>query len=106
MRRTSGDPVVKNPPCNVGDVALIPGQETKIPHATKQLNLRLQLLSMCAPELCTTARVCVASMMPHTATKTQCSQIHSFKTIMRYYLRLVRMNIIKKSATTDAEEAV
>ena len=34
-----GDPMVKNPPCNVGDVALIPGQETKIPHATEQLNL-------------------------------------------------------------------
>ena len=32
--------MVKNPPCNVGDVALIPGQETKIPHATEQLNLR------------------------------------------------------------------
>ena len=26
-------PVVKNPSCNAGDVSLIPGQGTKIPHA-------------------------------------------------------------------------
>ena len=26
-------PVVKNPPCNAGDVGLIPGQGTKVPHA-------------------------------------------------------------------------
>ena len=34
-----GGPVVKNPPCNVGDVGLIPGQGTKIPHAVGQLSL-------------------------------------------------------------------
>ena len=33
-----GGPVVKNPPCNVGDVGLIPGQGTKIPHAVGQLS--------------------------------------------------------------------
>ena len=33
-----GDPMVKNLPCNAGDVCLIPGQGTKIPHAMKQLN--------------------------------------------------------------------
>ena len=27
-----GSPVVKNPPSKVGDVGLIPGQETKTPH--------------------------------------------------------------------------
>ena len=27
-----GGPVVKNPPSNVRDADLIPGQETKIPH--------------------------------------------------------------------------
>ena len=36
---SSGDfpdgPVVKNPPCNAGDVDLIPGQGTKITHATE-----------------------------------------------------------------------
>ena len=30
-----GGPVVKNPPYNAGDVGSIPGQGTKIPHATE-----------------------------------------------------------------------
>ena len=30
--------MVKNPPYNAGDVGLIPGQETKIPHAAGQLS--------------------------------------------------------------------
>ena len=32
----SGGPVVKNPPCNAGDVGSVPGQGTKIPHAVKE----------------------------------------------------------------------
>ena len=31
-----GGPVVKNPPSNAGDVDLIPGRGTKIPHAAGQ----------------------------------------------------------------------
>ena len=31
-----GGPVVKNPPCNLGDSGLIPGQVTKIPHTSEQ----------------------------------------------------------------------
>ena len=31
-------PVVKNSPHNAGDVGLIPGQGTKIPHAARQLS--------------------------------------------------------------------
>ena len=31
-------PVVKNPPSNAGHVGSIPGQGTKIPHATGQLS--------------------------------------------------------------------
>ena len=31
--------MVKNPPCNAGDVGSIPGQGTKIPHAVKQPSL-------------------------------------------------------------------
>jgi len=31
--------VVKNSPCNAGDVGSIPGQGTKIPHAKKQPSL-------------------------------------------------------------------
>ena len=30
--------MVKNPPSNAGDVGLIPGQGTKIPHAAGQLS--------------------------------------------------------------------
>ena len=33
-----GGPEVTNPPCNVGDVSLIRGMGTKIPHATGQLS--------------------------------------------------------------------
>ena len=33
-----GGPVVKNPPYNAGDTGSIPGQGTKIPHATGQLS--------------------------------------------------------------------
>ena len=32
-------PVVKNPPCNAGDVSSHPAQGTKIPHAVEQLSL-------------------------------------------------------------------
>ena len=34
-----GSPVVKNPPCNAGDMGLFPGQVTKIPHTLEQLSL-------------------------------------------------------------------
>ena len=33
-----GDPVVKNLPANTGDMGSIPGPETKIPHAVRQLS--------------------------------------------------------------------
>ena len=42
MRDSPGDPVVKNLPCNAGDVSLIPGLGTKIPHSGEQLNLRAE----------------------------------------------------------------
>ena len=35
-----GGPVVKNPLSNAGDAGSIPGQGSKIPHATWQLSLR------------------------------------------------------------------
>ena len=31
--------MVKNPPCNAGNVGLMSGWGTKIPHVTKQLSL-------------------------------------------------------------------
>ena len=39
MKDFPGGPVVKNLPCNAGDVGLIPGQGTEIPYATEQLSL-------------------------------------------------------------------
>ena len=39
LRDSPDGPVVKNPPCNAGDTGLFPGQGTKFPQATKQLNL-------------------------------------------------------------------
>ena len=30
--------MVKNPPCSAGDVGLITGQETKVPHASEKLS--------------------------------------------------------------------
>ena len=63
-----GSSVVKNPPSNAGDVCLIPGRGTKIPHAVGQLSPRAttteptcsgahapQLESLCAA---TTEPVC------------------------------------------------
>ena len=38
MQGFPGGPMVKNLPCNAGDLGLIPGQRTKIPHATEQLS--------------------------------------------------------------------
>ena len=41
-------PMVKNPPCNAGEMGSVPGQGTRIPHATEQHVP--QLLSPHAPE--------------------------------------------------------
>ena len=38
-RDSPGGPVVKILPCNTGYLGLIPGQGTKIPHASEQLTL-------------------------------------------------------------------
>ena len=35
-----GGPMIKNPPCNAGDVGSIPGWGTKMPHAAEKLSLR------------------------------------------------------------------
>ena len=44
-------PMVKNLPCNAGDVSLTPGQGIKIPHATRQLSLcAMTRRSMCCSE--------------------------------------------------------
>ena len=48
-----GGPVVKNPPCNVGDLGSLPWRGTKTPHATERLshNQRLCAPQQRAPEL-------------------------------------------------------
>ena len=51
-----GGPVIKNLPCNEGDVGSIPGQGTKIPHALEQLSLCATTTEptcsgACAPQL-------------------------------------------------------
>ena len=43
-----GGPLVKNLPCNAGNVGLIPGLETKIPQTSRQLSLRPVLKIPCA----------------------------------------------------------
>ena len=66
-----GGPVVKNLLCKAGDVGLIPGEGTKIPHASKQL--RLPILTT-EPEH-HNQRTCVLSQkILSSTTKTQHSQ--------------------------------
>ena len=51
MRDFPSGPVVKNPPCNAGDVSSIPGQGTKIPHASGQLSLCANTTEPTGPQL-------------------------------------------------------
>ena len=39
METITDGPMVKNILCNADNISLIPGPETKIPHATEQLSL-------------------------------------------------------------------
>ena len=39
LRGLAEGPVVKNLPCNAGDMCLMPGQGTKMPQAAEQLSL-------------------------------------------------------------------
>ena len=64
-----GGPVVNNPACHAGDVGLIPGQGTKIPHAfgtTKPMHHNEKILHN-------------ARMIPLVTTMTWCSQINKWK---------------------------
>ena len=85
-----GGPVVKNPPCNAGDVGSIPGQGTKILHAMEQL-IPPQLQSPCVTVkdptcrnqefMCHNYRSCMPQWrqrIPRAATKMQCSQIDKY----------------------------
>ena len=47
-----GGPVVRNPPYSAGDTGSIPGQGTKIPHATGQLSPRATTTEPSRPGTC------------------------------------------------------
>ena len=73
-----GGPVVKNLPCNAGDLGSIPGWSTKIPCATEQLSLcgtkrEVQMMQQ---------RTCVLPQGPRT----------------------VKTNILKKNMIKDTDE--
>ena len=72
LRDFSGGPMVKNLSFNAGDMGSIPGQKTKIPHATGQPTYTPQLLS-----LQTTHK----KKILHDASKTQCSQIDKYGSV-------------------------
>ena len=55
-----GGPVVKNPPCNVGDMGLIPGLGTKIAHAVEQLSPRATKREL----VCHSRRSCMPKQGP------------------------------------------
>ena len=65
LRGFPGGPVIMNPPSNAGHMALIPGRETKIPHAVEQ------------PSWGTTHRVPVLRKIPHDAMKILCAPTKS-----------------------------
>ena len=75
FRDLPGGPVVKNPSCNAGDAGLIPGQETKIPHAVGQLSPHAPQLE--SPQPATNKAARSAALMPqlerspHTTTKSR-----------------------------------
>ena len=67
--------MVKKPPCNTGDLGSIPGQETKIPHASEQLSLQ----ATTAEPVCFGAGApqpespCAARQDPRDVTKIPCA---------------------------------
>ena len=68
--------VVKNPPGNAGDVGLIPGQGTKIPHAAEQLGLHTTGPGDSRAHVPQLDRPRATARIQHAATKTRRSQIN------------------------------
>ena len=67
MRDFRGGLVVKNLPCNAGDVVMVPGQETKVPHIAEQLS-------------------------PCITTKTPCNQIFKKKLVKDQLIKRIPTN--------------
>ena len=76
LRDFPGDPAVKNPPSNAGDLGLIPGRRIGIPHVLGQPSpsaaAREPTLGWSYKE-----PACRNERSPHVATKTRCSQINN-----------------------------
>ena len=72
QRDFPGGPGVKNPPANAGKVGSIPGWETKIPHAVRQLSPWATTTESCVPQLEKKTMHCNSEL--HAVTKTQHSQ--------------------------------
>ena len=64
--------MVKNPSSNAGDTGLIPGQETKIPHAVGQLSPR----AATTEPACSGARAPQLERSPRATPKARHSQIN------------------------------
>ena len=69
-------PVVKNLPCNAGDMGLIPGEGTKMPHARKQLGLRA-ITGVCAPQQTMQPRSDSSAPQPESLLKCYCHSAYS-----------------------------
>ena len=70
VREFPGGPVVKNLPCNAGDMGSVPGRGTQIPHAMGQLSLHTSRQNPCA----TVKRCHVAQPGPSAAKEKQTSK--------------------------------
>ena len=68
--------MVRNLPCNAGDTGSIPGQGTKIPHASEQVS----------PRMATSESVHPQHKITHDATKTQCS-------LNKYFLKEIAQEL-------------
>ena len=80
-----GGPEVKNPPCNAGDMGLIPGRGTKIPHAMELLSPRTttrEFMYFTERSRLMQQRSWVLQLRPNAATSTSLPkkkiQMHSF----------------------------
>ena len=74
FRNFPGEPVVQNPPCNVGHTDSIPGPGTKIPYATGQLSLG----TTAAEPALWSPRVQLERALVHATPKTRHGQIHKY----------------------------
>ena len=60
--------MIKNPPCNTGDVGSIPGQGTRIPRAAGQLSLQVPSLEATTREsVCLNERSDMMQLRPSAA---------------------------------------